>query len=121
MVLININSICVNGELTKIIFQLSSTQTFTVLCCFYLLFQEVECKETPLNLQLITLIESKIYISSQMVYLNRDSYGHLTYELCHEKTSLWVRVRHKPGCTTTEDGLRLEISKELGSKRHCSM
>ena len=30
----------------------------------------------------------------------------------HEKTSILVsdRVRHKPGCTATEDGLRLEIS-----------
>ena len=30
----------------------------------------------------------------------------------HEKTNVLVSdmVRHKPGCTATEDGLRLEIS-----------
>ena len=33
-------------------------------------------------------------------------------EPCHEKTNVLVSdlVRHKPGCTATEDGLRLEIS-----------
>ena len=44
--------------------------------------------------------------------------------LCRDHMSLVVRkpvfgvsdqVRHKPGCTTTEDGLRLEISY-LGSR-----
>ena len=35
-----------------------------------------------------------------------------TNEPCHEKTNVLVSdlVRHKPGCTATEDGLRLEIS-----------
>ena len=33
-------------------------------------------------------------------------------EPCHEKTNVLVSdlVRHKPGCTATEDGYRLEIS-----------
>ena len=33
-------------------------------------------------------------------------------ELRHEKTNILVfdLVRHKPGCTATEDGYRLEIS-----------
>ena len=33
-------------------------------------------------------------------------------ELCREKTNILVsdQVRHKPGCTATEDGQRLEIS-----------
>ena len=36
----------------------------------------------------------------------------LKFELCHEKTNIPVSdlVQHKPGCTTIEDGLRLEIS-----------
>ena len=36
----------------------------------------------------------------------------LTYEPRHEKTNVLVSnlVRHKPGCTATEDGYRLEIS-----------
>ena len=35
-----------------------------------------------------------------------------TFEPCHEKTNILVSdlVRHKPGCTVTEDGQRLEIS-----------
>ena len=35
-----------------------------------------------------------------------------TDEPCHENTNVLVSdlVRHKPGCTATEDGLRLEIS-----------
>ena len=35
-----------------------------------------------------------------------------TIEPCHEKTNILVSdlVRHKSGCTATEDGLRLEIS-----------
>ena len=35
-----------------------------------------------------------------------------TFEPRHEKTSILVSnlVQHKPGCTATEDGLRLEIS-----------
>ena len=35
----------------------------------------------------------------------------------HEKINVLVSdlVRHKPGCTATEDGLRLEIS-DLGSR-----
>ena len=35
-----------------------------------------------------------------------------TNEPRHEKTNVLVSdlVRHKPGCTATEDGLRLEIS-----------
>ena len=34
-----------------------------------------------------------------------------TFEPCHEKTNTLVShmVRHKPGCTATEDGYRLEI------------
>ena len=34
------------------------------------------------------------------------------FEPRHEKTNILVSdlVRHKPGCTTTEDGKRLEIS-----------
>ena len=34
------------------------------------------------------------------------------YEPRHEKTNVLVSdlVRHKPGCTATEDGKRLEIS-----------
>ena len=41
----------------------------------------------------------------------------LTYEPRCEKTGLGVsdEVRHKPGCTVTEDGERLEIS-DLGSR-----
>ena len=40
-----------------------------------------------------------------------------TNELRHEKTNVLVSdlVRHKPGCTATEDGWRLEIS-DLGSR-----
>ena len=36
----------------------------------------------------------------------------LIYELPHEKTNNVVseQVRHKPSCTITEDGWRLEIS-----------
>ena len=36
----------------------------------------------------------------------------MIYEPRHEKTNILVSdlVRHKPGCTATEDGLRLEIS-----------
>ena len=36
----------------------------------------------------------------------------LSYEPRHEKTNILVSdlVRHKPGCTATEDGQRLEIS-----------
>ena len=39
------------------------------------------------------------------------------YELRHKKTNVLVSdlVRHKPGCTATADGLRLEIS-DLGSR-----
>ena len=35
-----------------------------------------------------------------------------TFEPRHEKTNVLVSdlVRHKPGCTATEDGKRLEIS-----------
>ena len=38
--------------------------------------------------------------------------GILTFEPRHEKTKVLVSdlVRHKPGYTVTEDGLRLEIS-----------
>ena len=41
----------------------------------------------------------------------------LIYELRHEKTNVLVSdlVRHKPGCTATEDGYRLEFS-DLESK-----
>ena len=40
------------------------------------------------------------------------------YESRCEKTVLRVsnQVRHKPGCTTTEDGWTLEISSDLGSR-----
>ena len=43
--------------------------------------------------------------------------GMKIFELCHEKTNVLVSdlVRHKPGCTATEDGWRLEIS-DLGSR-----
>ena len=42
-----------------------------------------------------------------------------TNEPCHEKTNVLVSdlVRHKPGCTATEDGLWLEIS-DLESRSH---
>ena len=39
------------------------------------------------------------------------------FELHHEKTCLWVlnQVRHKPGCTTTEDGLYYPCSENKGA------
>ena len=46
-----------------------------------------------------------------------------TNEPCHEKTNVLVSdlVRHKPGCTATEDGLWLEISDlESRSYNICS-
>ena len=39
------------------------------------------------------------------------AYAIIKYEPCHEKTNVLVSdlVRHKPGCTATEDDWRLEI------------
>ena len=41
-----------------------------------------------------------------------DMYNHIKMSLVVRKPVFGVfdQVRHKPGCTTTEDGLRLEIS-----------
>ena len=59
------------------------------------------------SIQLLSLVfndDSSLCIEKE--HLNPE------YEPCHEKTNILVSdlVRHRPGCTATEDGQRLEIS-----------
>ena len=61
-------------------------------------------------------VSTKPLLCSDLVDAQADlshccAHSKLLFEPHHEKTKVLVSdlVRHKPGCTATEDGLRLEI------------
>ena len=45
------------------------------------------------------------------VYISLGMLSYTIFSLCVRKPTIWVynQARHKPGCTVTEDGYRLEI------------
>ena len=69
---------------------------------------------------MINIMRKPVLAVSDRVGLNQASHQerqaivelYKQYELRHEKTNVLVSdlVRHKPGCTATEDDKRLEIS-----------
>ena len=68
--------------------------------------------DTPVSLLANTLSEpanddvNVALLSENIIKKYEDKMQESTFEPHCEKTSLWVsdQVRHKPGCTTTEDG-----------------
>ena len=75
-----------------------NTESQTIRICFSDVFLN-NC------LLILSLAKSLIHVTERRGVKN-------TFEPCHEKTNVLVSdlVRHKPGCTATEDGWRLEIS-----------
>ena len=75
------------------------------------LFTELYNRLVTIQKGVVSTISSCLFLFLSFYFLS-FSLSLSIIEPRHEKTNVLVSdlVRHKPGCTTTENGLRLEIS-----------